>query len=213
MDTLARKLERCSRVKENVAFYSKKTKSFQYCESRTEADAALIREFAPCIKEYVTQPTSIFYKRNGKLLRYTPDALIKTVDNKIYFEEVKYFSDLEKDEIKEKYEFLSSHFKQNIGIPLFTNTALSNSNCLTITNLEILYPYLATPHTKQHKQQCLELVHSLPAETCIAEMSEKSKKLNFPVNLAWQVLANGFYTYSNNELISSNSNLELTINE
>lgn len=86
---LSRVLTRYSRVKPTISFYSRKNRCMQYCESFLESDACLIREFDPNIVAYLTQPESFGYPVNGRLLRYTPDCLVKTRDRGFYYDEVK----------------------------------------------------------------------------------------------------------------------------
>ncbi len=206
MDTLARKLEKCSRVKENIGFFSKKTNSIQYCESRLERNAALLREFNPNILTYVTQPTSFFYRRNCKTVRYTPDALIKTVNDDFYFEEVKPFERMLTSNFREKFGFLTTHVKEVIGYPLILNSALSQNDCATIANYQQLYFFL---FTDLNVVDAKNLIGEIPIHTCIREIAEKTQQLKLPKCLGWQLVANGYYSYSNQNLLNANSPLEL----
>lgn len=206
MNDLARKLERCSRVKESIAFYSHKMRAMQYCESRLEANAALLREFDPKIEAYLTQPQSFGYQIRGKQVRYTPDALVKLIDGTFRYDEVKEADELSKSHIARKYAYLATIFDEKIGHPLYLNTALSESDCFTIANLQQLYFYRCLTVSEE---PALELVHSVSASTCISELQSQCDALSLPPELSWQLVAHGHYRFSNDEVLSANSELEL----
>lgn len=206
MNELARKLERCSRVKESIAFYSHKMRAMQFCESRLEANAALLREFDPNIEAYLTQPQSFGYLISGKQVRYTPDALVKLKNGSFRYDEVKEADDLIKPHISSKYAYLTEIFAQTIGHPLHMNTALSESDCFTVPNLQMLYLYRCQPIAEV---PAFELINDVSASTCIAELQGRCNALSFPPELSWQLVAHGHYRFSNNEVLSANSELEL----
>ncbi|MBN0989364.1 TnsA endonuclease N-terminal domain-containing protein [Amphritea pacifica] len=205
MTALARKLERCSRVKESIAFYSHKMRAMQYCESRLEANAALLREFDSNVVAYLTQPQSFGYRIRGKQVRYTPDALVKLINGRFIYEEVKDADELRKPHIASKYSYLSTIFNNVIGHPLHLNTALSESECFTIPNLQQLYFYRCLPFALE---PALEVANKSPSSTCIAELQSCCKDLSLAPDLGWQLAAHGYYSFSNDEVLSAKSKLE-----
>lgn len=202
-DTLARKLERQSLVKENIAFYSHKTQSLQYCESRLEASSGLVKEFNREIKSYVTQPTSIFYQRDGKRYRYTPDSLVKTIHGKYYFEEVKPIWLIHTEKFQRKYSFLIKHFERVIGYPLIINPVLEASN--TIANYEILYFHL---RQKMDKDCARKLLQHAPAHTSIDEILSIAKSLDISEDVVWQLIARDHFSFNKEVFLNRKSELE-----
>ncbi len=208
MDSLARKLERASLVKENISFYSHKTSSSQYCESRLEADAALLREFDPTIQKYVTQPTSIFYMKNGRKIRYTPDALVQTTDGKFYFEEVKPISLINTAEFKDKFSFLIRYFNEVIGYPLVINAV--EKDCATIANYQNLYFY---QQQEMHEKDARKLLRNSPIQTCINELCAIAAAIKVDIALVWQLIARGCYHFNNKILMNKDTKLERKQND
>jgi hypothetical protein len=84
-----RKLPTSGPDKHICYFYSVKNQCAVYCESRTELAACIQRELDPNVVAYQTQPMTVSFKHNGKLVRYTPDALTLWRDGAVSFEEVK----------------------------------------------------------------------------------------------------------------------------
>jgi len=208
MDTLARKLERQSLVKENIALYSHKTQSLQYCESRLEASGGLVKEFEREIGSYVTQPTSIYYQRDGKKYRYTPDALVKTVHGKYYFEEIKPIWLINTEKFQRKYSFLIKHFERVIGYPLVINSVPEASND-TIANYEILYFHL---RQKMDGDCARKLLQHTPAQTSVDEMLSVATSMDIAEDVVWQLIARDQFSFNREVLLNRQSLLERKLN-
>jgi hypothetical protein len=209
MDTLARKLERSSRVKENIAFFSLKSNSLQYCESRLESFASLLRELDSNIIEYVNQPTSIFYKRKNRLLRYTPDSLVRYSNREVVFEEVKPFSRTLDAAFIEKFQFLQNHFDNELGIPLILNTALSENHNVSRCNYELLYANLKRARRNDSSSIYKMILIGLPKKLTLSDLMKRCVQLSQSVNLAFEMIAVGIYAFSNATLFDINTVLEL----
>lgn len=204
VDTLARKLERQSLVKENIAFYSHKTQSLQYCESRLEASGGLLKEFNRKIASYVTQPTSFFYERDGKKYRYTPDTLVKTVHGTYYFEEIKPRWMIHTEKFRHKYSFLINFFERVIGYPLVLNPVLEASNA-TIANYEMLYFHL---RQKMDEDCAQKLLQHAPAQTSVDELHSVATSLDIDDDVVWQLIARDHFSFNKEVLLNKTSLLE-----
>lgn len=209
MDTLARALERSSRVKENIAFYSDKSKSLQYCESRVEAYACYLREFDDDITDYVNQPTSIFYQRSNKLLRYTPDALVRYRNGDVNFEEVKPISKAITAEFADKFQFLQQYFESHLNVPLALNTAQTDSLGFRYCNYEILYPHLMQSKRNKLTHVYEDVAESLPKRLLLSELAAKCEQFHFSQDIAFEMIATGMYSFCKTKFLCGNSELEL----
>ena len=204
--TLNRKLERCSRVKESIAFFSHKNQSMQYCESRLEANAALIREFDCTIVRYLTQPQSFGYKKNRRVLRYTPDALVQLLDGTFYYDEVKPFAIYQKTLVHHHYQYLVKLFDQIIGHPLRINTANSKYSNMLIPNLQRLYFFLRQSFDITAAK---ELIQKLPSKSlCLAELASLCKQNGMQPSFSCQLVANQYFAIPTQELLLPTTQLE-----
>lgn len=209
MDTLARKLERSSRVKENIAFFSAKTNSLQYCESRLESKAVIFRDLSNCIRDFATQPTSIFYEFGGKILRYTPDALVRETSGDMYFEEIKPFEKTKSDEFIEHFRFLQNHFETELKVPLRLNIVKTEVPNFKYGNYEILHNYYKASRRKNFDHIYTEVSQSLGAQIVLDELISKCNQLQCSKDVAFEMIARGFYSFSPIEVLKGNSELEL----
>ncbi len=207
MNPLARQLEKCSRVKESIGFYSLKTKKVQKCESRKELYACLLREFDRNVVSYLTQPQSFGYVIDGKTRRYTPDALVKTSDGKYHYEEVKPTSDLEKPHVREKYSYIQQEvFEKEIQRPLYLVGIDEQGDDFTAKNCEYLYPFLQLSLNENEANQA---VQDLGSTVSLKELFEHCSTKRHSREFAIQLIANGFCSFPTHEFINPNSTLEV----
>ena len=204
MSHLARKLERCSRVKESIAFYSHKNSSMQYCESRLEAHACLVREFNPSIKQYLTQPTSFKYEYKGKLLRYTPDALVQTTSDQFYYEEVKPQTIFNKPKNLEKYRHLQAEFDSKTGRSLVINHVVDDTESFKVENLTYLYPFLQLDLDQRLANAVTSNRDVLP----VGELVALAKQYSPDPALPMQLIAHGHYVFSSAKFLTTDTLLE-----
>jgi hypothetical protein len=209
MDTLARKLEGSSRVKENIAFNSYKSNSLQYCESRVEVYTSLLNEFKNKIGVYVNQPTSVFYERKKKIVRYTPDSLIQLVNGDVYFEEVKPICDANDPVFIEKFKFLRNHFENNLNVGLVLNTAKTEIRGFKYCNYEILYPHLKQAMRNNSLHIYKEISESLPRKLSFSKLIAECQYLTQSRSVAFEMIAIGMYSFSKTEELNGSTVLEL----
>lgn len=207
MNPLARELEKCSRVKESIGFYSHKTKKVQKCESRKELYACLLREFDHNVESYLTQPQSFGYKIDGKTRRYTPDALVKTCDGAFHYEEVKPASDLEKPHIQEKYSYIQQEvFEKDIKRPFYLVGIDEQGDDFTAKNCEYLYPFLQLQLDEIEAEGVVEhLSTTISVSQLFDHCLAKKRSREFSI----QLIANGFCSFPTHEFINPNSILEV----
>lgn len=211
MGPYIRLLDNYSRVKPAATFLSFKTRCHQYCESYVEIDACITREFSPLIDTYITQPASFGYrlKDGSRLLRYTPDALVRTVCGQYYYEEVKPYNRTLSKKFERRFKFLQRLFETIIGVPLKLNYANTRHPNKSIANYELLYPY----RQRQLPLEVDDIITSdiwspsiTPAEVEEAFMSHGLKAAD-----AWTAIAHDRFHYSNSKLITPSSILEVSI--
>jgi len=179
----------------------------QYCESRLEANAALIREFDRNIVRYLTQPQSFGYKKKRRQVRYTPDALVQLQDGTFYYDEVKPFAIYQKTLVHEHYQYLAKLFDQVIGHPLKINTANSKESNMQIPNLQRLYFFLRQRFDRTAAE---DLIPKLPSKSiCLAELASLCKKNGMQPNFGLQMVANQYFAIPTQELILPTTHLEV----
>lgn len=61
------------------------------CESGLEREKLKSVGIDPTVDSYVTQPTTVHYQHEGKILRYTPDGLLQRVNRKREIYEVRQY--------------------------------------------------------------------------------------------------------------------------
>lgn len=124
------------------SFASLKNGRNVFHESLLERDFFLMLEFDHSVVSYEEQPTEMYYRYNGKKIKYTPDCLVHYDDDRpscIY--EVKF-----SDEIKEKKVFLEAKFEQieeylndnDMDFKLFTEMDVDS---IHLDNLKFLYNF------------------------------------------------------------------------
>lgn len=148
-------LDRYSRVKPAINFYSKKNARLMYCESNTELGALYELEFDPSVARYQTQPETFSYRIKGQKRRYTPDTLIKTVYGQYYYSEVKPKEEAESAEFKRKFRLLERIFEDKIRVPLRLHIADAPYRCVRTGNAQYLYAHVDYA-LQEHELDALE---------------------------------------------------------
>jgi len=200
---LLRKLDKTSRVKPSIAFYSEKNKCMQYCESKLEVDALYKLEFDGLVKRYLTQPCSFKVKVAGRFRRYTPDVLVETTDGSFFFIEVKPFAETLKPSWIEKEVALDDFFNElGTSLAVLTNHEIRFKKL--IPNLELLYRYIDIAMDKNANQKILaDIGQSCTLAALITACAAENKDAAY----AWAMLAHQLFTFSNDTLLNKQSQL------
>lgn len=147
-----RRLDRHSRIKPTIAFFSHKMRRHLFCEGTVEQNALYAHEYDRSVIRYNTQPRSVDYRFRGRgKRRYTPDTLVERrgpeADRTVYeYEEIKSAGEAEKPEFRAKFLFLQDYFAREIGIPLLLRIGESPTNpSVLLCNQKFFYPYLGLP--------------------------------------------------------------------
>lgn len=155
---MARKnLDRFSRVKPTINFYSKKNRSLMFCESFVEEGALYEIEFDPTISRYVTQPISYQLYRAGNKRRYTPDILVKSSNGHFWYEEVKCEEEAKDPSFIADHNFRSLTILEMTGIPLKLRVSEAPHRSVYQENLKYLYDYLGYAFDQQELLRIKEI--------------------------------------------------------
>lgn len=147
---MRKNLDRYSRIKPTISFYSIKNGDTKFCESDLERKTLLALEFDDHVLAYQTQPESYAYKMHGQTRRYTPDLLLLDVEDSYCYGEVKWPKTANDPKFRLKFAYLQRLFVHTIGVPLTLRIGAPPG----IAAMHRLYRYLYyTPKTA-----CLELL-------------------------------------------------------
>jgi hypothetical protein len=208
MKMLTRKLDKTSRVKPTIAFYSRKNRSMMLCESRLEADALLQLEFNDNVLRYVTQPCSVTYHNHDTPRRYTPDVLVAYRDGTYRFLEIKPYSKAEKDKFTAKLLTLQSYFLEEIGHPLELVTDKEIRVGKSAVNLRLLYRFLDVSIDEETTKQVIQEAKALNKIT-VANVENLFANYGKDIACAWGLIANQKLKYNHKFLLNRASQLEV----
>jgi len=97
------------------------------CESRLEADAALLFEWTPEVLRYYAQPCHEFPSDGINTSRYTPDFLLEMVDGTNIYVEIKPAQKLMNPTLRQRLTDIESHFRRSDrAFQIFTEITLRN---------------------------------------------------------------------------------------
>ena len=205
---LTRKLDKTSRVKPTIAFYSRKNRAMMLCESRLEVDALLQLEFDDNVLKYVTQPCSVTYQNRNPPQRYTPDVLVAYRDGTYKFVEVKPFDKSIKPKFDAKFLRLQSYFLEEIGHPLGLITDKEIRVGKSAANLRLLYRFIDVNADEKTMKKVLRKAKALDTPT-VASIENIFASYGQNVACAWGLVANQKLTYNNKILLNRTSELEV----
>lgn len=203
-DIHVKKLDRKSRIKPTIKFYSYKNNIMLFCESYFEMDCCLYREFDSDVLAYTTQPMTYSYDYYGKTRTYTPDALVKYKDGTQEFEEIKPLQKTQDKKFIDKFEFLKALHQTIIKVPLVLNTGKFESQVHKV-NCYQLYNCLAMPFDMVYWKEFFDY---LPYHLTLKNLQAFLKQSSFDGMTAFQLIANGFYLANLNVNLSTESILE-----
>ena len=205
---ILRKLEKTSRVKPTIAFYSYLNAAMMFCESKLEMDALMKLEFDESVESYVTQPASYAYQFNGRLTRYTPDILVKYKDGRYVFVEVKPFARTQSERFIAKFNRLTLMFNDVIGHPFELWTCRDIRKAKRIPNLEQLYVFLNENLDDDINLLVLKDLNKAPT-ICVSDVEDKVAEYGQSPHYAWTMVAYKFFTFNNTKQLTRRSTLEI----
>jgi len=205
---ILRKLEKTSRVKPTIAFYSYLNSAMMFCESKLEMDALMKLEFDDSVESYVTQPTSYAYRVNGRLTRYTPDILVKYKDGHFVFVEVKPFARTQSERFIAKHNRLVQMFNDTIGHPFELWTCRDIRKAKRIPNFEQLYVFLNENLDEDINQRVLKDLHKV-SNICVSDVEDTVAEYGQSPHYAWTMVAYKFFTFNNTRQLTRRSTLEI----
>lgn len=135
-------------------FPSLKLNKIVWYESLLERDYLYLLEFDPDVVSFQEQPGRIYYTRDGKKRRYTPDLLVQR-RNEIHIVEVK----PKKKLVDEKFVYLfriARHVCRREGYKFKVATEELIRLQPRLNNIKLLYKYARTPIHPQHQISCYE---------------------------------------------------------
>jgi len=116
--SLSRRLDKTSRVKPTIAFYSYLNKAAIFAESFNEKRAMTLFELNENVGSYIAQPLSFWIEYDSRKRRYTPDLLVKYKDGTYKFFEIKDSKGASCQEFKAKFSIIEKIFKEVVGTPI-----------------------------------------------------------------------------------------------
>jgi DNA-binding Xre family transcriptional regulator len=207
--TLLRKLDKTSRVKPSINFYSHKLHALQYAESILETDAYLHLEFEPTVKRYLTQPCSFKLNINNRKTRYTPDALVEDIYGNYFFLEVKPSSKLQEDKNSEKFSQIKSYFEEELNVPFRILTEKDIRVGKLTQNLQQLYVFLDVALDNATTKK---IVNTLPEKVTVKTLEQVCHQFHQLPHYAWALIAHGYFNFHFEEMLTRSTLISVNKN-
>ncbi len=204
--TLLRKLDKTSRVKPSINFYSHKLNALQYAESILEADGCLRLEFEPTIKRYLTQPFSFQLNINNRKSRYTPDVLVETIKGDFFFIEVKPMNVYQKEKNQIKFAQVKAFFEEELNVPFKVLTEKDIREGKLTQNLQQLYGFLALTIEKNIVQK---VIAKLPETLSVIVLEEVCAQVGKSAQYAWALIAQGYFNFEYEKLLTKSTSISI----
>lgn len=205
---ISRKLEKTSRVKPTISFFSRKNSSMMFCESYLEVNALLKFEFDETVESYLTQPGSTQYLLDGVLRRYTPDVLVKYIFGDFVFWEIKPYKKTLSEKFLNKFEQLTSHFKDELNQPLRLMTSNEIKKGKSAANLSQLYPFLDWYQDELINQRVTSEV-AVKLKITVQDLEMLVADYGQSPEYAWSMLAHKHFKFDETRLLIRTSTLEI----
>jgi hypothetical protein len=202
--TLVRNLKSTSHGRPMVIAKSFISKTSNVFESIDEKWAAESFEFDPNVECYISQPFSFNYENpNGRIVRYTPDLLVRYVGRTYKFIELKDERGASSAKTLKKHMEVTPIFEDIIGYPIEIFNRAEHQPKRTFANLQLLNRFqrllldetvTALIKSKVGKDGC-----SFAELTTIAEAYEQ------PVSYVMTLLAKQEFTFDMTEIVTPNT--------
>lgn len=206
---LKRKLDKTSRVKPSMLFYSQKNLSMQYAESLTELHSQLTLEFDETVKVYLSQPATFYICIDGKTVPHTPDIMVVLVSGEVVFIQVKPASVAFSGKYKAKFEQMETFFEQELGTTYLLFTEQRFNQGKYIENLQMLYPFLSPAPEETHRN----VIRDVSNPMTIEELETMCIEAGYSKANAWSLIANGHFEYDNTAILTTQSTITPTNKE
>ncbi len=207
--TLLRKIDKTSRVKPSINFYSHKLKALQYAESILEADSCLRLEFEPTIKRYLTQPFSFQIKINNCKTRYTPDVLVENTEGDFFFIEVKPMSVYQKEKNQIKFAQVKDFFEEELNVPFKVLTEKEIREGKLTQNLQQLYGFLDIAIDINTVQK---IIAHLPEIISVKVLEQACAQEGKTAQYAWALIAQGYFDFDYEKLLTRITEISINYN-
>lgn len=187
-----RRLDRYSRVKPSIAFFSLKNGRMLYAESRLERDALYHLEFDISVMRYVTQPDTFAYQLNGADRVYTPDILVEYDGGRFEFIEVKPEEKTKIEKFSAKFSLLHQLFETQLLTPLIIWPSSYIRVGKQVENYQRLYRYRRLPCPLEEARR---LDEHLPSAFTFTQLVDLCARLQLSTAVPMQLLAHGYYCF------------------
>ncbi|TEW46165.1 TnsA endonuclease N-terminal domain-containing protein [Psychromonas algicola] len=152
-----RNLRKPSPNKNVFKFASTKMGEVILCESTLEFDACFHHEYNDEIESYGSQPQGFKYEFNGKVLPYTPDALILYKNGVHKYHEYKPYSKISSTLFRDKFE-AKRQTSLTMGIDLILVTDRQIRVNPILNNLKLLHRYSGVYGVSKVQVELLKII-------------------------------------------------------
>ena len=199
-----RNLRKPSPNKNVFKFASSKVSDVIMCESTLEFDACFHHEYNDDIKSFSSQPEGFKYQFNGKILPYTPDALIQYKNNVEVFHEYKPYSKISSPIFRDKFiAKRAASLKLGRELILVTDKQIRVNPILN--NLKLLHRYSGVYGVSDIQQKLLHIIQQSGAIKLNDVSSELDLSKGDARSSLYALIHGGFITTDlDNEDLSDN---------
>jgi len=174
-----RNLRKPSPNKNVFKFASAKISDAIMCESTLEFDACFHHEYNDEIESFGSQPEGFKYQFNGKILPYTPDALILYKDGVEEYHEYKPYSKIPPPLFREKFKAKRAASLM-LGRELILVTERQIRVNPILNNFKLLHRYSGVYGVNDTQQKLLKCIQ----QSGIIKFNDISNQFNLPVGEA-----------------------------
>lgn len=208
--SLDRKIGKSNTHKPDIKHYSPKNGCMISADSYLEKKKCLALELDPSVKRYMTQPDSIYYSFDGKILRYTPDFLVYSLNGWEFWEMKPFYKTLDEEFIR-KHSVREEFYKNVLERPLRIVTEEGLTKREYIANMEQLVAYIGHYQNEKITQRIIAKLATLKEFTVIDAEKVATDHKQSP-DYAWALLANQKLTFDHNLLLNRLTKLEVNTN-
>ena len=160
-------------------------------ESALERDFVTLTSFLDAQVSITSQPITLFFRRNGRALRYTPDFLVRPLDSPADLVEVKYADDLaaQAERLQPAFEAAQSWASRNDGtFRIVTDAEIRGS---VLENAKRLLPLRRAPIDRKAAVRVLSTVAAMSASSFGTLTGAVSQQRSLTLATVWRLIARG----------------------
>ena len=187
-------------------FPSLKLNKVVWYESLLERDYLYLLEFDPDVVSFREQPGRIYYIRDGKKRRYTPDLLVQRRDG-THIVEVKPKEKLADEKLIHVFR-IARHVCSGEGYEFKVATEELIRLQPRLDNVKLLYKYARTPIHPQHQISCYEFFVGKQG-AALGELMQFFASENIEPQVVYALIYRGVITINLMEPISADSVVRL----